>query len=784
MSSSFVAKIMEHAVKLEQKTFHDKLDVLTMKLSEMEVEMFQLAESKYVHFHPNFLTGQSLIQKVHDVQDEMATIEKTWNTQVKGQLSLSTGEFHNLNQELSAAKTVHAGLAYLADIYELLETSARSLESKKYSQAAVTLLKLEAYMKQPLIEQNDKITILAAMKTEFRIRFATLECNLSDLWHDLLKWTVKTSPESSNGAATLNEISISVTCNGSDSSELDELVEGLYISNLLSGKMKAFANMFQEHVIPLILDNVHLNITLKTLKQTKTLSIRCHDVQSSDTSQESAKNYPTGEKMYIHIFGNLMNILDYLQKLFLHVEYGRNEATTMLDVSSASETNSTSSSFSKGTLMSLLGQSVSSWLLDLLQKTVLAKAIPSSAKDLAGFSEVIGVTQLLQDQLLKLRFIQPDNTVLMQYVQNINILFANKKSQTTLEKAHSLMTSDLHDTVAVAEDKPIGEWPPLTRGGVKKSQRLDSAVEHQLSDNTLRMPKCRISENIQTLMMLAYETLCEATESSPECATQMFYAVRNMFELFYHVVPTYHSQNFEAFPQIAALHHNNCMFIAHHLLTLSHQFAPKLPSPDNKTFVDLIEKIRRSGVEVFLAQLNRQRSLLLEYLGGADGFGRMEEESSREKAEKAVKQVTLQLGHLQKIWKPVLPINIYKKAMGKLIQAVVGSISDSISSLEDIAQEATHRLDVLLVLIEQTAGEMLTSPGEVAAAELLRHVPDWARLTEVKFMLAASLSEIADRWAEGTGPLALSFTPMEVKQMIRALFQNTDRRANLLVAIK
>lgn len=54
-------------------------------------------------------------------------------------------------------------------------------------------------------------------------------------------------------------------------------------------------------------------------------------------------------------------------------------------------------------------------------------------------------------------------------------------------------------------------------------------------------------------------------------------------------------------------------------MTLGHQFASKLPAPESKSFVDLIENIRRSGVSVFMSQLMKQRGLLLEYLDGANG---------------------------------------------------------------------------------------------------------------------------------------------------------------------
>ncbi|CAG5132537.1 unnamed protein product [Candidula unifasciata] len=779
MASSFVSRILEHADQLEQKSIQEKLDVLTMKLSEMEVEMHQLAESKYVHFHPNLLTADSLVQRVHDVQTEMSAIEDKVDTEVKGQLCTSVREYQSLNQELLEAKTVLAGLSYLAVIHEFLETSARSLEAKQYSQAAVALCKLQTFFQHPLTNQDEKIHILAAMRIELTAQFVRLECDLCNLWKDSIKWTLKTSPPETASNTDIMELSVSVTCPGDDHSQLEQLVEGLHVVNLLQGRMAAFAGWFQNDLVPFLTEHVNLQIVMTNVNQTRTLHISSQDGQSlSKPGNTRTKSNISEEKMYTFVFANLINILEQLHALFLHVGYGHQDGGHQ-DASRTSHGGP-----GAGTLMSLLGHSVSGWLLHLLKTTVLAKAVPSSAKDLEGFSQVIAATRLLQDQLLALGFIQADNLALMDYVQNVNFLFANKKSQATLEQAHTLMTSDLHEHVAVAEDKPSGEWPPLTPGGVKKGERMELAGDQKLSDNTLRMPRCRISENIQTLMTLAYDTLHEATESSPECATQMFYAVRSLFELFYHVVPTHHIQQFENFPQVAALHHNNCMFIAHHLLTLGHQFAPKLPLPDNKTYVDLIQKIRHSGVQVFVFQVNQQHDLLLQYLDGAEGFASVDKDMNFAVANKAVKQVLLQLSHLHKIWKPVLPVAVYKRAMGKLIGCVVEKVSYSITSLEDIAQEAAHRLTQLLAPLEQESGEFMTWPGEVASAELLRHVPGWVRLTELKFMLGANLSAISDRWAEGMGPLAVSFSPVEVKQLIRALFQNTDRRATILATIR
>lgn len=191
---------------------------------------------------------------------------------------------------------------------------------------------------------------------------------------------MKTSPPGTGSAADIKEICVSVTCPRDDTCHLEQLVEGLHVAQLLAPRMAAFASWFQNYLVPYVTDNVHLMIVVKTTGQTKSLFISSQDGPSQPRSgSKDGKKRSSEEKMYTFVFANLLNILEQLHALFLRVEYAGPD---------------------RGTLMSLLGQSVADWLLQLLQKTVLAKAVPSSAKDLDGFSEVIAATHLLQGLFL------------------------------------------------------------------------------------------------------------------------------------------------------------------------------------------------------------------------------------------------------------------------------------------------------------------------------------------------------------------------------------------------
>lgn len=63
------------------------------------------------------------------------------------------------------------------------------------------------------------------------------------------------------------------------------------------------------------------------------------------------------------------------------------------------------------------------------------------------------------------------------------------------------------------------------------------------------------------------------------------------------------------------------------------------------------------------------------------------------------------------------------------------------------------------------------------------HTRNWLKLQQIKTVLNASLADIVELWADGKGPLTLNFRAEDIRQLIRAIFQNTDRRAEALVKI-
>ena len=111
---------------------------------------------------------------------------------------------------------------------------------------------------------------------------------------------------------------------------------------------------------------------------------------------------------------------------------------------------------------------------------------------------------------------------------------------------------------------------------------------------------------------------------------------------------------------------------------------------------------------------------------------------------------------LKNVWQAILPSELYNNTMGGLVDAI--SLVELIKTTDEKCQ-ALFEADI-------NVRDVSTS---------------WEKLINLQFILDASLVDIQAAWKEGRLPK--NFKPDEVKRLVRALFQNTERRANCLQTI-
>uniref|UniRef100_A0A4W4EAC3 Zw10 kinetochore protein n=1 Tax=Electrophorus electricus TaxID=8005 RepID=A0A4W4EAC3_ELEEL len=715
--ASFVTEVLASSGKLEKDDLSSKISKLSRKVEETKEEVSDMINKKYNEFIPSMEAAEELMDQVESVSRDIDLLKSCIENEVQQNLHEAVTEYAKLKQQLEKNSAVISMLQHLQEFDTAMEEYHRTLQEKKYEAAAKQLGKAQVSVEALKSWESSDLPLLRALSSEITMQRENLIYHLGEEWKKLAVW--KLPPAKGKNTSFLTT---ALHLDGGGSKEdkpipfLSSILQALATQGELQTKIKLFGQVLLKYMLkPLITYPSLLVEVVEQPEQGTVLSLQ---------GEENQVEHPVPS----HVYAKILMVL-----FFVHT-----------DITVGDKKVST-----------ILGDQIWEEMSDCIIRECLLYSIPNNSSQLAAYDTVIKETEDFESQLKEMEYLAGDSTDLLKYARNVNCHFASKKCQDVIVAARKLMTSEMHNTVKICPDYKLAiPKLPSPCGGNREKQegkrniQCDQILENekQLSPRTLCLPVCRISESVQQLVELAIKTLSEAVGSSPQCAVQLFYTTRNIFHLFYDVVPTYHKDNLLKFPHLAAIHHNNCMFLAHHLLTLGHQFRPHLPLKDGVAyFVDLVPGFRKLGAQCFVAQMNVQKAEMLERLCTARNFSNLDDEDNYSAASKAVRQ--------------------------------------------DISTEDGERLHTLCQTIIEEGPLVFTPwPEETKNKKYQEEVPiyvkKWMTFKELSIVLQASLQEIVDRWAEGKGPLAQEFSSNEMKSLIRALFQNTDRRALALNKIK
>jgi len=367
---------------------------------------------------------------------------------------MSTGVVQSLKNQLEEAKDVMMVLDSLVQVQNALQCITSANRSSDFAKAANSILNIDQILTDDLFNYRDT-KILMALQTEFCVQKQRFLYDLGDQWSKMLEWTVTDEKQQKKCQLKF--------ATGSDNLILlKDVVLAMEKMDELDLKLKGFGTKVVSNFMKPCVLSSKSTVKESSLSESKTLSI--FYAEAKELSPPSAKD----------LFSKLFCVLNILYQCFLQITLEETER--------------------KEILMQRFGATVSTQVLEMVVKECLIPSIPTSNKHLANFRSVLTMTETFHSKLVEMKFIPESDTILLDFVQNVNVLFANKKCQEILVKARGLMTSEIHNTVLVSDDKPLGDLPQLGSDGPsgKKMRKLDLANECRISNNTFRLPSCHI----------------------------------------------------------------------------------------------------------------------------------------------------------------------------------------------------------------------------------------------------------------------------------------------------
>uniref|UniRef100_A0A8C5B8G7 Zw10 kinetochore protein n=1 Tax=Gadus morhua TaxID=8049 RepID=A0A8C5B8G7_GADMO len=744
--ASFVTEVLASSGKLEKEDLAGKICKISRRVEDTKEAVCDMINKRYKEFLPSLQASEELMDQVDKVSREMDVLKDCIDNEVQQNIHCSLAEYAKVKQQLEKNTIILTMLGHLKEFHNAMEDFSKAFADNRYVDAAKLLEQAQLSVDSLKTWKSSELPLLRTLGSELIVQRENFIYHLGAEWKRLAIWKLP----SSKGKCW---------------------IEGFFSPASPSGPLPLIGQVLLKNMLRPLIVHRGLSVRVTDNSDGPTLTVEHLDAElqpdRSSPSQVYTKLLLVLRTLHSHLLGESMHQHDM--------------------------------SVGEKKLSAILGEMIWEELSHCIIHECLVYSIPTKSSQLENYN-VIKETEEFESSLKEMQYLQSDSTDLLKYAKDVNCHFASKKCKDVIVAARKLMTSKMHNTVRIKPETRL-TLPKLPAQGSEapgRQQKMSSEEEvrldghQQLSSRTLCLPVCRISESVQQLMELAFNTQREAVGSSVQCALQLFFTVRNIFQLFYDVVPTYHKENLLKFPHLAAIQHNNCMYLAHHLLILGHSFRPHMPPPLSDgiaTFVDMVPGFRKLGAQCFLAQLNTQKAELLERLSTARNFSNLEDEENYNAASKAVRQVIHQLKQLGIVWQDVLPVNIYCKAMGSLLNTAISEVMAKIMLLEDISSEDGEHLHTLCqtLIVE---GPLVFVPlaeeskNSVYQEEVPLFVKRWMTFKELVIVLRANLQEIVNRWAEGKGPLAMEFSGPEMKSLVRALFQNTERRALALAKIK
>jgi len=744
----------------------EQVKTLSLKVDHIKSSLYQGIHKEYTDFYPS--TQQELSKSIKPILKEIQNLEARFENEIKPNVKSAATLHKDLVSEYENTKDVTQLIQVLCNCNREL-TACKSSDAKKFVERA-NHLKVVKDLLDSLAPSTTtcNVKIFKVLRREYIDLHKKIVNDIGDVWKSLIVWTVSTSASWNNADGHLKS-SLKIYPLSRDISMVD-LLKGMEILNILEEKLKQFSH--------------HLYIYfIKPLSKFKVLVPNSHKSAEMFSLNILKKVEHYKLQMPAH------HVLMY-QKIIDVVHFTR--TCLFPDAYSCED----------GDLdpIAMIGKFVWDDMAKMLINEHLSDNVPTTKSQMEKYEPIYEETVKFESSLIQEGLIPEGTNDLSKYISDASILFSNRICQDILAFAHDIMLYDIHNLISV---DPYFDRAAITpecdekggHGALSKAVRNmftnNEAIEEGFMQTVMfAFPVCHISDAVQKLLDFIYQKMVLATESPYPIASQIFHSCRDIFELFVNVVPVYHREALKL-PQLAAVHYNNCMYLAHHCTTLGHQFRSSLPEELRSaitTFIDYVPVLRKCGTDIFTTQLQTQKHELITMLEACKSFTECSTKDGIATVERTFNQIILHFKRLAKQWKTVLPDNIFNNSIAVLINTVLENILSAVFRMEDISAEDGGQLHAVLGILIEHIPEIIQNDDapkdDKGEKSICDHIRSWLKFNYLRTILDSSLLEISNLWDNGDGELAMCMNEGEVRGLIRALFQNTDQRSKVLAKIK
>jgi centromere/kinetochore protein ZW10 len=441
----------------------------------------------------------------------------------------------------------------------------------------------------------------------------------------------------------------------------------------------------------------------------------------------------------------------------------------------------------KTSFIQSFGEKLSTKLIEMIIKDCLTASVPYDDSRREAYQAVIEAANGFHALMQEYGFFKSTTLSFEAFAEKFDQIFVNRRCTKIIVAARNYIFDHSVDCVEVgsSENDHDDSAEQLIKELSLSSQiREDAFPKNTHLPKLFQFSKCKISKSIYDLGELLINTVeAAATAEQDFAAGRLLTTAHNIVKLFLMGAEKQHHETITSVPMFGALFYNACYYLCHLIMMVSLRLQPRISKQwpvliKECNFTPYFAELRQQAAEALEQHLLQARRQISTLIGVDDVFLNLGSPTDRKECRRIVDGCIRQIQQIASVWKDVLTDAVYVRAIGSLVSYTLSAFTKMVLNKEDITETDAKEIEKEFVILLKAFEDLMKVKGQQTIQAFCES--DYHKTKEIIFCLRESLLNISDRWCEGKGPLAHWLKADQVKRLIRALFQNTDRRAHVL----
>ena len=362
-------------------------------------------------------------------------------------------------------------------VHSGLQATHRCVRTKHFTQAVKHLEGLQGELATLEAEDETELNVHKVLTTEACIQRERLLYELGETWNVLFRWTMPLE------SRRLMSRPRTVTLEVGEADQSHPLVNctanAMQSTGLLDSRLRTLTDRIMQNLVePAVQDrNTLLQLVDETDKCVLCV-VRQPDSGTHKVAVPPVEAFQKLEQIFVFLHQPIADIT--VSSKIPDKTLSRNHASKVVIDENVAPVH----------LAEKLGQIMCKPLFQCVYNDCLSHSIPKNSCQFDRFNEIVQLTEEFQEMLSRLGFLAPNQSTLMDYLNNVNSLFANIKSQEILRQAHQFMTQELLHSIQISSEHPLGT--PGKGAVTHEKQMFVNICRDRAGTSNYKLPTCQI----------------------------------------------------------------------------------------------------------------------------------------------------------------------------------------------------------------------------------------------------------------------------------------------------